>query len=132
MSEDGALTEAARRFDPEVIDLLAQEQEVELETWSQSGEVHRATIWVIVNDGVPYIRTYTGPRARWYRELRLESHGAVYAGGRTIPIRAVPASDAASIEAYSAEVQRKYAGDPATPAMVRDEVLDTTLRLEPD
>jgi hypothetical protein len=30
----------------------------------------------------------------------------------------------------SAGLERKYAGDPATPSMVRDEILDTTLRLE--
>jgi hypothetical protein len=30
----------------------------------------------------------------------------------------------------SEALERKYAGDPATPSMVRHEILDTTLRLE--
>jgi len=31
----------------------------------------------------------------------------------------------------SGELARKYAGDPATAAILRDEVLDTTLELRP-
>lgn len=123
--------EVADTFDADTLRLLATEREVDIETWSPTGEAHRATIWVVVSDGVPYIRSYRGASARWYREIRNEPHGAIHADDRRITVRAVPADELAAIEAYSAEVRRKYAGDPATPAMVRDEVLHTTLRLEP-
>jgi hypothetical protein len=43
----------------------------------------------------------------------------------------VLAADADSIARTSAGLVRKYAADPATPRMVRDEVLPLTLRLEP-
>lgn len=132
MSDDGPLHEAADTFDTETLDLLAAEPEVDIETWSPTGSAHRATIWVVVADGVPYIRSYVGRNARWYREIRGEPHGALHAANRRIPIRAVPADDPAAVEGYSTAVQSKYAGDPATEAMIRPEVLDTTLRLEPD
>jgi len=35
------------------------------------------------------------------------------------------------VAACSTELVRKYAGDPATPAMVADDVLETTLQLHP-
>lgn len=41
------------------------------------------------------------------------------------------ADDPARSAACSSELARKYAGDPATPAMVADEVLDTTMELRP-
>ncbi len=41
------------------------------------------------------------------------------------------ATDPERVTAYSAELERKYAGNRATPAMVADEVLETTLELLP-
>ena len=132
MSEDSPLHETAETFDSETLDLLATELEVDIETWSPTGTAHRVVIWVVVADGVPYIRSYVGGNARWYREIRGEPHGAIHVADRRIPIRAVPADDAVAVAAYSSAVQIKYAGDPATGAMIRPEVLETTLRLEPD
>jgi hypothetical protein len=43
----------------------------------------------------------------------------------------VPATDADSVARVSAALERKYDGDPAAKSMVRDEILDTTLRLDP-
>lgn len=81
--------------------------------------------------GIPYIRSYLGERGRWFQEIRKEPHGAIHVGDRRIEVRAEPATDAASIEATSKTLETKYRGDPATPAMVRPEVLPTTLRLVP-
>ena len=47
----------------------------------------------------------------------------------TIPARIEHATDPERVAACSAELERKYAGDPATPAMVADQVLETTLEL---
>lgn len=132
MSDDRRLRESADTFDAPTLDLLAAVPEVDIETWSPTGTAHRATIWVVVSDGVPYIRSYVGRNARWYREIRGEPHGAIHAADHRIAIHAVPAVDPAAVEAYTTEVQRKYPDDPATPAMIRPDVLSTTLRLEPD
>lgn len=131
MADDGPLHEAADTFEADTLELLDAEREVDIETRSQSGALHQTTIWVVVVEGFPYIRTYTGASARWYREIRAEPHGTLHVQGRRIPIRAVPATDASQIELYSKAMSAKYAGDPAVPAMVSDRVLDTTLRLEP-
>ncbi len=56
---------------------------------------------------------------------------AIHVNGERIPAVAVPANDPVSIERTSAAVSRKYAGDPSTPLMLREETLDTTLRLAP-
>ncbi len=49
----------------------------------------------------------------------------------TIKVRIEHATDPERVTACSAELERKYAGDPATPAMVAEEVLETTLELLP-
>jgi hypothetical protein len=119
-------------FPSAVLGLFASEPEVDIETWGADGAPHRATIWIVTVDDVPYIRSWKGSSARWYREIRVESHGAVHVAGRRVPVRAVPVGDdLAAVEACSAGLREKYAGDPSTPSMVRQEVLDTTLRLDP-
>jgi len=51
--------------------------------------------------------------------------------GRRLPAVAIPAGDPDSVARASAALSAKYAGDPATASMVRQEILATTLRLEP-
>jgi hypothetical protein len=118
------------RFADETLELLAAAHEVRIETWG-AGEPHRTTIWVVVVDGVPYVRSYRGPAARWYGEIRVEPHGAIHVGDRRVPVRAVAADDEASVAACSAGLSAKYSGDPSLAAMLAPEVAGTTLRLEP-
>jgi hypothetical protein len=118
-------------FAPEDLDLMDQQREVEIETWSMAGEPRRTVIWVVVADAVPYVRSVRGEAGRWYREIRTEPHGALHVAGRAIPIRAVPVDDEAGIVACTDALKRKYAGDFSLSAMLRPDVLDTTLRLEP-
>jgi hypothetical protein len=51
--------------------------------------------------------------------------------GRRLAVQAVPVSDTASIAWVSREYLTKYQPSPYAQAMVRAEVLPTTLRLEP-
>jgi hypothetical protein len=118
-------------FSSEDLDLLAREEEVDIETWSKAGRSRRTTIWIVVVGGVPYVRSVRGTRGRWYRNLRAEPHGAIHAADRRIAFTAVPADDEASIAACSAGFQEKYARDPAVKSMLRQDTLSTTLRLEP-
>lgn len=110
---------------------MAAAIEVDIETRSQAGETHRTVIWIVVRDGEVYVRSYRGERGRWYREAAADPDVAIHVDGRSIPARAVAATDAASVEACSAGLEEKYQGDPSTPAMVAPDVLSTTLRLVP-
>ncbi len=118
-------------FPADVLDLLARTGEVDIETRAPDGALHSTIIWVVVVEGVVYIRSYRGSSARWYREITAQPDGAMVADGRRIEVRAVAATDDVSVQACSTGLQAKYAGDPATPAMVAPAVLSTTLRLEP-
>jgi hypothetical protein len=119
------------RFTTEELDLMDRTHEVEIETSRPGGPTHRTIIWVVVDDGEAFIRSYRGPEARWYREALAQPLVALHVAGRRIAARAVPASDPRSIERTSGAFVRKYPGDPATPKMNRREVRDLTLRLEP-
>jgi hypothetical protein len=119
-------------FDAVILARLRDELEVRIETRSTTGDVHSTIIWVMVDPlSRVLIRSYRGANARWFGE-------AVAAGGATlvmdatrIPVRVESAVDPERVSACSAELERKYAGDPALPAMVADAVLDTTLELLP-
>ena len=122
-----------RAFAPDLLDRLRHEIEVDIETRpSVDAPPHRTIIWVVVdgNDRV-LIRSYRGASARWYREATRGTPTALVIGDEAVPVTLEHARDEERIRACSAELERKYAGDPATPAMVRDEVLDTTLELHP-
>ena len=123
------MTEPA--FGAELLDRLRQEIEVDIETRPAAGaEPHRTIIWVVVDDrDRVLVRSYRGAGARWYREATSGTPTALVVGDEVVPVTVEHARDDDRIRACSAELERKYAGDPATPAMVRDEVLDTTLEL---
>jgi len=110
---------------------IAAAREVRIETRSRSGEVHTTIIWTAEHDGELYIRSYLGPRGRWYREAIADPAVAILVDGRRVEARAVPAADPVSIEACSAGLMAKYRRSQSLRAMLVDEVLPTTLRLEP-
>ena len=111
--------------------LLDQAEEVDIETRPPDGEAHRATIWVVVDDGAAYVRSVRGPAGRWYRELLANPAGAVHVDGRRFPVTAIPAADPDSVERVSAALRRKYTGVQGLDPMLKPETFETTLRLEP-
>jgi hypothetical protein len=120
------------RFTTSVVDRLRTAKEVRIETLGADGQLHRTIIWVVVDEaGRVLARSYRGAGARWYREALSGRPVAVETGEETVAVRVEPATDDGRISAYTAELERKYAGDPATPAMVRPDVLDTTIELHP-
>jgi hypothetical protein len=120
------------RFEADVLELLDREREVDVETTGLDGWRQRTTIWVVVEGDDVFVRSWRGERGRWYRAaVARPAEVALVATGRRIPVHAVQAADAESVSRCSAALERKYAGDPSTPAMVAEEVLATTLRLEP-
>ena len=110
---------------------LEAAEEVEIETQAPDQKARRTVIWVVVDDGDAFVRTYKGPNSRWYRDAMANPAVAIHVDGRRLPATAIPATDPDSIERTSSGYLRKYARDRATPAMVAPDVLETTLRLEP-
>jgi len=107
-------------------------REVDIETTSARGAVHRVVIWIVVVDGVPYVRSVRGPKGRWFREFLAKGEGAVHVGARRIPVRATRVTDPVETARVSEAIQEKYDRPRASVvAMVRDEVLATTARLDP-
>jgi hypothetical protein len=120
------------RFPADVLARFDTTKVVDIETRSAKGTKHSVPIWIVVVDGVPYVRSVRGPQGRWYRELLARGEGAVVAGGKRVPVRAAHDSSAAAIEAVSGALRKKYAGSGQSLAsMLRANVLDTTVRLEP-
>ena len=117
-------------FEESDLELLSKLEEIDVETRSASGDVHRTIVWPVVRDGVAYLRSYKGPDGRWYREALANPEIALVIDGRRLPARAVPATDAASIEACSAALRDKYRRDQSLAAMLVPNVLPTTLRIE--
>lgn len=103
---------------------------VRIETGRPGGPIHRTIIWIVVDGRDAFIRSWRGRTARWYREALANPDVAIHVGKERIPARAVRATDLDSVARASAGLERKYGGDPATPSMIRDEILDTTLRIE--
>jgi hypothetical protein len=120
-------------FGKVVIDRFDREKVVEMETRSAKGTKHSVPIWIVVVGGVPYVRSVRGPQGRWFRELVARGEGAVVADGKRTAVRATHDRSAKSIEAVSDALRRKYPrSGQSLASMLRSEVLDTTVRLEPD
>lgn len=119
-------------FDAAELELLDRETEVVIVTTRPDGSLRRTIIWVVVDDGTVYVRSVRGERGHWFQAaLDKPSEVALVAGEQPIPVVAVPATDESSVSRCSGALERKYAGDPDTPSMLRPAVLGTTLRLEP-
>lgn len=115
-----------------VLEAFRVKHEVEVETSSPDGEMHRVIIWIVVVSDVPYVRSVRGAKGRWYRELLRAGEGAIHVGARRIPVRAKRVTDAAENGRVSEAIQQKYVRPVSSvKAMIRDEVLATTARLEP-
>ena len=119
-------------FPPLVLEAFRVKREVDIETASREGEAHRVVIWIVVSEDVPYVRSVRGAKGRWWRELMRAGTGAIHVGDRRIPVRATRVADPLENGKVSDAIQRKYERPVSSvKAMVRDEVLPTTARLEP-
>ena len=110
--------------------VLNRANEVDIETRSPQGTMHSVPIWVVVDGDDVFIRTYRGPKSRWYREL-LASSGALVVSGKRVPVRAIAAADSASVKRASDGYRKKYRKGSSLDSMLVASVLPTTVRLEP-
>ena len=88
-------------------------------------------IWIAVDDDEVFVRSVRGTNGRWYRDLAAGGGATLEFAGRRLPVQAIPASDPDAVARASREYLRKYQPSPYAQAMVKSEVLPTTLRLEP-
>ena len=120
------------RFDQQTLDMFDRRREVDVEALRPDDRSIRVPIWIVVDGGEVFIRSWHGDRGRWYQAaVDRPDEVTLHAGGRSIPVHVVPATDPASVERCSTALERKYAGDASTLGMVRPEILGTTLRVEP-
>ena len=121
-------------FDEETLNLLHETDEVYIETRREADSPeHRTIIWVVVVGGEVFVRSVRGPKGRWYREISSHSEGALHAQGNRIPVHAASTTDGPTVDAVSAALRSKYeeSWPGPTAAMLRPEVLPTTLKLSP-
>lgn len=121
-----------RALPADLLERVRAEREVRIRTSDADGTEHTAITWAVVDDrDRVLVRSWKGAGARWFREATAGRPVALIVDDEAHIVIVHAATDAERVAACSAELERKYAGDPATPSMVRDEILDTTLELIP-
>src|ERR671919_2214021 len=116
-------------FDADTLHELRHLQEVAIRT--EEHPKNAVVIWVAVADDEVFVRSVRGTKGRWYRDLAAGGPATLEFASRRLAVQAIPASDPAAVGRASREYLRKYQPSPYAQAMVRSEVLPTTLRLEP-
>ena len=117
----------AEQWDAGSLALLAEIEEIDIESGQPAV---RRTIWIVVVDGVVYVRSVTGVGGLWYEAVLARPEGFIHAGDVTLPMRAVHVSDPTLIAQVSAAYLQKYADSEWAPPMAEPKTLNATLRLE--
>jgi hypothetical protein len=119
-------------FDPRTLATLGETEEVEIETVRPDGSHRRTIIWVMVDQGEVFVRSWRGDRGLWFQSAtEPNADVALIVDSRRVPVNVHDATDERSVARCSRQLELKYAGDPSLPGMLRPTVLGTTLRLEP-
>ncbi len=116
-------------FDADALRELRDAQEIAIRTEKHPNSA--VVIWVVVADDEVLVRSVYGARGRWYRDLAAGGPATLEFAGRRLAVQAIPVSDPAALARASREYLRKYQPSPYAQAMVKSEILSTTLRLEP-
>ena len=119
------------RFAPEDLALLADTEEIEIETARPDGPPHRTIIWIMVDGDDVFVRSVNGAGARWYREATQNPSVTIHAGTRALQARTIAAPDADSVARVNDALERKYSGITGLREMLVPDTFETTLRVEP-
>src|SRR5258708_27399113 len=117
------------KFEADTLSDLRDIKEVTIRTEKHPDSA--VVIWVVVTDDEVFVRSVRGAKGRWYRDLAAGGPATLEFAGRRLAVQAIPANEPAEVDRASREYLRKYQPSPYAQAMVKPEVLSTTLRLEP-
>lgn len=121
----------AKKWDAETIKSLKELEEVKIVTKPPDSTAGQpVTIWVVVVHGAVYVRSFTGPKGRWYQNILAHPKAELKFAGKTVHVNAVPVRDPKIIKAVSQAYLEKYRGSPYAKDMVKPPMLPTTLLLE--
>jgi hypothetical protein len=109
---------------------IDETKEVRIETLSSRG-TRKTIIWVVVTGGDVYVRSVRAEDGHWYQRALSNPLVAIDVDGERVEFRAVLVDDADQIMAVTDALQAKYPRGGSLDRMTREEVLDTTLRLDP-
>ena len=112
------------------LNLLEETLEVRIETRSDDA-TFETIIWIVVADGEVYARSVNGERGRWYQRTISNPFVAVLVDGDRLEVRAVHVKDSDTIQTVSDALRAKYPPGGSLDRMTREEVLETTVHLEP-
>ena len=116
-------------FDADALRELREAREIAIRTEKHPNSA--VMVWVVVADSEVFVRSVYGAKGRWYRDLVAGGPATVEFAGRRLAVQAIPTTDPVAIAGASREYLRKYQPSPYAQAMVKSEVLPTTVRLEP-
>jgi deazaflavin-dependent oxidoreductase (nitroreductase family) len=120
------------RFADDIVERLTEKPEVDIETTGRrSGLTRRTTTWVVVDDGVPYVRSEYGDAGNWYRNALAEPHLRLIVDGRRLEATATLITDPAQLRRVSDQLRTKYRRSSAVGVMVAPAVEPMTLALSP-
>ena len=116
-------------FDADILSELRDVREVAIRTGKHPKTA--VVIWAGVAGDQLLVRSVRGTKGRWYRDLAAGGPATLEFAGRRLEVQAVLEKDPGAVDRASREYLRKYRPSPYAQAMVKPEVLPTTLRLEP-
>ena len=117
-------------FPSEVIKRIAELEEIDVETTGRkSGEPRRATVWVMVESGVPYVRSEYAERGKWYQNALADPKVAIWVDGERMEATASKVTDPAVLKRVSEALRRKYSHHGGYESMLAPEVEAATMEL---
>jgi len=120
------------RFPEEILGRLAEVRQIEVETIGRrTGLTRRATVWVVADDGLAYVRSEFGDAGQWYRNALVDPRIGVVVDGQRHEALATPVPDRALWDRVSDAFRAKYRGSQSLSVMIRPEVEPMTLALSP-
>lgn len=119
------------RFPDAILERLAEVREIELETLGRRTGLKRgATVWVVVDEAVPYVRSEFGDAGHWYRNALEDRRVGLVIDGRRHEAIAISVMDPAIWGRVSDAYRAKYRRSRSLDVMVRREVEPMTLALD--
>jgi hypothetical protein len=105
------------KFDQDTLRHLHDMQEVVIR--AEKHPDSPVTIWVVAPGDDVYVRSVRAAKGRWFKDLAKGGDATLEVSGQRVPVKAVPATDPASVGRASGEYLRKYRTSPYAQAMVK-------------